>query len=564
MKKRIRWRGLLVFLALAVILFAAFYFFIEYFLEKEIEKRATLAVGAKVELDDLDLGILPLGVTLTGLRVTNPDKPMTNAVDIKEVGCNLDGHMLFWSKVIIDEMTVDGIRLNTPRKTSGAITSAEVTAKKTKREEPIFPQLKKIPTVKEILEKEELNSLKLIEAVRDDINNKQDQWQKIITQFSDKKKLNEYKQKLGKMLSLPKGDLMGIFDRAKEVEEIRSEISSDVMKIKSARTSLDKDLKLLRKRVKEAEAAPQQDIDRLRKKYTLSAQGVANISRLLFGEAIADRTKTALRWYGKIKPFLEKEKETKEEKPTQEKAVSHSGKKNIPDFLIRTAQISSLETPIGTLSGKIQNITPDQNILGLPLLFKFSGGEINNIRSVEIDGGLDHIIPSRTKDVLNYRLDGYQLRNVTLSDKAQKAISLEKGTLNLDLQAKLTGDNLIADLKADLSSSKVSLKEYDKSNTIAKLMDSALSDISQFTLNARISGTIDDYHVRLTSDLDRILSKAVGQQAEKMAAQLEKELQATIVEKTRGPMDNLRKSLGGLEAIDRDLADRLKLASGLL
>lgn len=564
MKRGIIRRGVLIFLACVVILFVGFYFFIDIFLEKEIEKRATHAVGAKVELDDLDLGILPLGMTIDGLQVTNPDKPMTNAVAIKKMGFSLNGLMLFSGKVIIEEMTADGIRLNSPRKTSGAITPKEIPAKEAKSKRPLFPQLKKIPSVKEVLEKEDLNSLKLIEAVRSDINTKQDQWQKTIAEFSDKKKLNEYKARLKKVMSLPKGDLTAILDRAKEAEKIRREISEDMKKIKSARTNLDKDLKLLRKRVNEAEAAPQQDIDRLKEKYTFSANGMANISGLLFGEAIGDRVETALRWYGKIKPFLEKETKPQKEKPGQEKAVTLPSRKGIPDFLIRTARISSLETPFGKISGKIENITPEQQVLGQPLRFNFSGAEIKNIRSVIIDGGLDHTVPSKAKDVFNYRLEGYQLHDVALSDAASQAISLQKGLLNIGLQANIAGDNLTADLKADLNSAEIALKEYDTSNTLAKLMDSALSDISQVALNAKITGTVDDYHIRLTSDLDKILGKAVGQQANKLAAELEKELQAAIREKTREPMNNLRKSLGGLETIDNDLANRLKMAGGLL
>jgi len=564
MKTGIIRRGVFIFLACAVILFVVFYFFIDIFLEKEIEKWATRAVGAKVELDDLDLDIFPLGMTIDGLQITNPDKPMTNAVAIKKMGCSLNGLMLFSGKVIIEEMTADGIRLNTPRKTSGAITPKEVPAKEAKSKRQLFPQLKKIPSLKEVLEKEDLNSLKLIEAVHSDLNTKQDQWQKTIAEFSDKKKLNEYKAQLKKVMSLPKGDLTAILDRAKEAEKIRREISEDMKKIKSARTNLEKDLKLLRRRVKEAEAAPQQDIDRLKEKYSLSAKGVSNISGLLFGEAIGDRVETALRWYKKIKPFLEKGTKQQQEKPDQEKAATLPGRKKIPDFLIRTARISSLVTPFGKISGKIENITPEQQVLGQPLRFNFSGAEIKNIRSVILDGGLDHTVPSKAKDIFNYRLEGYQLHDVTLSDAASQEISLHKGLLNFGLQANVIGDNLTADLKADLNSGEISLKEYDKSNTLAKLMDSALSDISQFTLNAKITGTVDDYHIRLTSDLDRILSNAIGQQANKLAEELEGELQSAIREKTREPMNNLRKSWGNLEAIDSDLADRLKLAGGLL
>ena len=108
MKMWIRWQGLAVFLGV-VIIFSLFWFLlIDGLVERMIEKSGTKAVGAKVELDKADLSIFPAGLKLIRLQIANPDKPMTNAVEIGQINLSLETLNLLRRKIIIKEMTADG------------------------------------------------------------------------------------------------------------------------------------------------------------------------------------------------------------------------------------------------------------------------------------------------------------------------------------------------------------------------------------------------------------------------------------------------------------------------
>ena len=123
MKKWIRWQGLGAFVIVMIIVFGFWYLFIDGIIERAIEKQATQAVGAKVELESADLTLFPAGLNVSHLQLTNPDDPMKNAVEISRINLSLEVAHLLHRKIIIKEVVLDGIQLNTPRKTSGALVS---------------------------------------------------------------------------------------------------------------------------------------------------------------------------------------------------------------------------------------------------------------------------------------------------------------------------------------------------------------------------------------------------------------------------------------------------------
>ena len=133
--------------------------------ERGIETIGTKLVGATVELGAADVSFFPLGIELKRLEVTNPDEPMRNAVEAARIAFGMEALQLLRRKVIIDEMTVDGVRFNTERKTSGAIVKqAEQKKPETAASSFSLPALD-LPSARDILAKEDLESLKAITAV---------------------------------------------------------------------------------------------------------------------------------------------------------------------------------------------------------------------------------------------------------------------------------------------------------------------------------------------------------------------------------------------------------------
>ncbi|MBA3965403.1 MAG: hypothetical protein H0X47_06470 [Nitrospirales bacterium] len=163
-----------------------------------IEGAGTEAVGAKVELDAADLSLFPAGLSLTRLQVTNPKMPMTNAVEVANLTMGLDGLNLLRRKIIVEEMALEGVRLATPRATSGAVRpGSEVSAE---GEESgmfslAFPALD-VPEVKNILEKEDLEIIRLIDTLKADMQREQEAWESRLNQLPGKAQLAQYKERV--------------------------------------------------------------------------------------------------------------------------------------------------------------------------------------------------------------------------------------------------------------------------------------------------------------------------------------------------------------------------------
>ena len=121
MKKWFRWWGVGVFAVLVLVLAAGWLLLADRIVKSALESAGSRAIGARVDIRKADLSLFPAGLTLNGLQVTNPQQPMRNAVEASRIAMTLDAAMLLRRKILIEEMTVDGILLDTPRKRSGAI-----------------------------------------------------------------------------------------------------------------------------------------------------------------------------------------------------------------------------------------------------------------------------------------------------------------------------------------------------------------------------------------------------------------------------------------------------------
>ena len=121
MKKWIRLKGLIVFVAAVVVIVLVWMLLVDTVVRRTIETAGTRAVGARVDLARADLSLFPAGLSLSGLAITNPDAPMQNAVEIAHMKMDLEAGYLIRRKVIINEVVVEGLRFNTKRRRSGAV-----------------------------------------------------------------------------------------------------------------------------------------------------------------------------------------------------------------------------------------------------------------------------------------------------------------------------------------------------------------------------------------------------------------------------------------------------------
>lgn len=567
MGKWIRWWGLGVFVVVLGLMVAVWMLCVDRWIKGLIEDVGTQAVGAKVELDAAEVTLVPAGLALTRLQVTDPKAPMTNAVEVARIRMGLDSLNLLGRKVIIEEMTVDGVRLGTPRTVSGAVVPTPPPRPEIEPS-PRFtiplPSLE-VPDVKKILAEEDLETIRLIESLNDDMTREREAWEKRLKELPGKEQVTGYRERIDAITKARKGGLEGVLGGVEEAQALKQDIEREIDSLRQARTEFENTLSLLRTRLKEVQTAPPRDIQRLQAKYNLSPQGLANVSQALLGPEIGNWVRTGTEWYERLKPFLIRARAAGAERTTADVQKPLRGKgvdvvfqevDPLPDFLARTAKVSvSLE--MGDLAGTIQNMTGDQPTLGKPMTFRFSGDRLTGVKSVSLDGTMNHVVPEDPQTLLDLQARGYILDHVLVSRDDRWPLVLKTGLGDVNMQVELKGRDLIASGAADLKNLQLSAGQPDDANRLTLALSSAVRDISQLSIQAHVKGTPEQYVVRVSSDLDRLVQDAVGKIVSDLAATFGADLQAALSKKIAEPMRQLQSRLSGLESISGELTNRL-------
>jgi uncharacterized protein (TIGR03545 family) len=385
---------------------------------------------------------------------------------------------------------------------------------------------------------------------------------------SDKAKLDDYKRRADEIKKSSKGGIDTLLGNVGEAVQLRKDVMADLDKVKGARHDLAKDIQALKRRVDEVAAAPQADLKRLKEKYALSAGGMANVAAALFGGEIGRWAKTSAVWYERLQPMMASASTSsgpEQVKPLRRKGidVKFRERQPVPDFLVRTARVSA-EIPAGVLVGQVRQITTDQDVLGSPTTFEFTGDKLQQLRSVALRGEINRVQPDRPRDTVTLNAEGYALQRTVLSDNPKWPVVLDGASADVDLKAVVASGALDATIDSQLGGVRFSSGDHKPEGRVAEAIASALADVKAFHLGATVTGTTQNPDVKVTSDLDSVLKSAVGKMMAEQAARLEADLKAAIAEKVNGPMEDLKKQLAGYGELGQALASRSDALNALL
>lgn len=568
MKKWIR-RGILVFLVFVVLVAVFWFVFADYLVKRGIEKAGSRIVGAKVELAEADLTLIPFGVGLKKLQVTNPDEPMRNMFEIEHIRLAMEIGYLLQRKVVGEEMTIDGVRFDTPRKVSGQLMDKPSKQEKNGRKETGSFSIPKLSftDVESVLKKEKLQTLIEAEQLKKDIQAEQENYKNLLKTLPDKKKLEGYKARLKSM----KGgkSLDSILGASSELKTVKKDIENDLNLLKQAEDALKGKIVAYKVRLKQLKKMPKRDLRRLKKKYSLSSQGVGNMTRLLFGPKYSGWATKGLSLYKKLKPYMEKSdfstKEIGGQPSAQGKSKELESKEysSIPDVLIRIARVSLLLNA-GTIKGEVKNVSSDQVVYGKPITFVFSGEELQNIDKLNVEGMLDRTVYHKAMDKITGNCKGYHFVNTSISDDPDLPVIMKNALADFQLDINIKNQSIESKLISNLNSVSFETVGQEDNDPLKSAMSEALSKISKFRIEAGLKGTLEKNDITIKSDIDQVLGNAMRNVVKKQAKAFEQKLKQQIGEKTDGILEGLDSNLAGFGSIDKELGERLDFGDGLL
>ncbi len=565
--KFFRWQGLVAFLILGGLAFGFFRFFLDGMIESAIEGEGSKAAQTEIGLAGLSTSLLAQSLAIGGLDVANPDNPGENIVEAEAIRVNLDAVKGLRRKVVIDDMTVEGLRFN--QKRPAPAKSFKRPDKKAQTAEPGSPgeaataapasglsviDRVDIPSPADILKKEPLETLEAAARAQTELERLKTKWEeKLKTELDPavledtRRKIEDLKKKAGKL-----SDLTQLPAITQEVQSLKAEIEGHIDKVPHLKEELRRDVQEATRLAAELKDLPLKDYQRLKKKYSLDLAGGSNLVGALIGSEVKGYLDRAVRYYRLASPYLNRGGSPREEEVRYERGkgvfVKFPEAEPFPDFLLRHAKLSMnlLDTPI---EGELNDLSDNQKVYGKPAALRFFSGKTDRFDNFSLKTRLDRT-QAIAKDSLELAAAGVRLKDV----RAGEGVTLEEGRVDLKSSIDIVNENEIKGMAAaDFGALTLSLPRKE-GNEIWNAMAGAIASVDRFSVRVGIAGTLGDYKLDIESDLDEILRKALGQAVSDQLKKFESALRQAIDEKAKGALAGVGGPLAGLQDFGKVLS----------
>lgn len=519
MKNWIRWWGLGVFLAIALL----WWLLIDVVIKFAIETVATEINGAKVELASVDFRLLPTQLTLHQLQITNPSLPMENVFESSKIDLELDSYRLLRRQFIVEQMALNGLQMNTARTSSGAINGRLLSKKGLFNSDKLdiadtIPGLS-LPDTDALLAEEKQHLQQQVDEMSNDLKALESQWQTRIDELPDDEKIAAYKQRWEILKE------KGWAEKLQGIRQLQKDIGKDLSLISSLDKQLKKDVLTVQQHIQNAKQLPAEEADRLLAKVGFSGNTKAITEAILSGQLkqwlqqgmsivaglsggmISNEPPAPARGEGQWLHFTEAQP--------------------MPDTLIRNADINGQLKLAGQaidFQGNAQDFSHQPQRWHKPAQFTLNGTAKTG-GEFYAEGLIDH--RAAANDDIVFSVKNLSIEQLTLADNKTLSLDMLAGTANIEGEFSLQGNNI--NLQTSSQFKQVNLQADSRSSSKANdIIVEALSSTNDFTLAVGLSGTATNPQFSFNSDMDKLLGKALNNEIKKQSAGLKDQLQKKI------------------------------------
>lgn len=555
--KWIRWKALLPLTVLLALIVGLSILFLDPAVRRGVESAGTEAVGAKVDLASAHVAIRDGVVTLRGLAVTDPGKPMTNLFEAEELVFAVGIVPALERKVVIDTMAVRGLRFGTARRTSGALPAGPSGANEgpgaVRRAVEEWRSRVQVPPIALSTLTQSVNvdaisadSLATLRAARVAYAYVDTARAALLAdlQALDPRPTIDSAEALVNRLRSASLRTLGIGGVRQAVTDVRRTVVAlsqldDRLRAFQAETRTN--AKGLTQRLEAIPAARQADYDYARSLLRLPTFDIPAIGPQLFSPIFADKVAEVMYWAqlaeGYLPPGLERQFRSG---PSRVRAsgtdVLFPKAMVYPAFLTRLAELSLAIGGEGAAAGayaaRIEGLTTEPAVYGAPTRFALSRTEGRaGPRDVRITGSLDHR-RAPVRDSLDARFTGMDLPKVTLQGIGAH---LDLGAGYSELQLSRTGDELDGRWlwrATRISWTRDTLSQPRATSAALRLVEDALwravSRLDSVEVEARFDGPLSSPRLRIRSNIASAVGNALRDQLGEEVRRAEQQVRARV------------------------------------
>lgn len=539
MKKYLRWQGAVGFLAV-IALFAAFiYVFAGSLIKLSIEKGGSWYLGAEVNLAQASVDWSPVTLTLNKLEVTDANEPEFNLVEFNNAEIKLDVWQYLIGKTIINNLELTGLAFHTKRSSPGKVYLESEADKPSEEdsEDPTSDKELSLPSVEDILAKEELITPEKAKALKTTYQTEQEKLKQIKDTLPNKEALAEYKAKINEITSKKVKTPADLIELKEALDVVKDKIKQDKALVKQAKEQFAESKENIQTAIKELKDAPGQDWDKVKNKYQLDSFEADDIAHILFGEAGREYYGYAEKVYQQLKPLLDKDSQAEDEAPANPalgQFVHFTEQDPLPSWLVKAAQVEIL-TSQGKLLADIKELNNQHWLRDLPTQVHLASTQKDKAK-VRAD-----LTFYKTQDANILSQGDWDVSNLKVSSDKQaskKKFSVQQTNLassgSYKIEPKQKYSHLTSQIKLNLTNSQFSsstnsgwqqdvITQLNRKDAIpvkiqlsGKLtnpdwqIDSGISQIVKDTMKAKVDDKLDQYKAKLNTKLNEQVQQSLN------------------------------------------------------
>ncbi len=545
-------KAVMILIGFLLIIGLTCFFWGNSFITWAIENTLQAITGTKADIDGFRLNPFDLSVRIESIQITNPADTWKNIIDTKKISFKLAPGPLFEGKTVIDEIVLEDLTFNTKRRTDGKLKKKVSPKTAEKKQSLLHKTIATMPILKPETIAENLDLEKITasyefktdlsaDRIKSELTTYQKKWDANLDELNlTKVELKRLDDKIAQLKKTKPNNLLELKDQLDSIGEIRDSAQKIRTKLKATDEQFRQDNQSLEDAVKSLKNEAEADYQALLALAKLPDFGGINYAEALLGKTILNYSTTIINLINDLQKSLPAKVENPPKaKPTRNgQNIVFPGRKTYPRFLIKKVAVSGKGTPDSSMDGFyakgiISGIASEPPIYGLPLTAAVFA-QTSNQASLRLDGQLNHTSPA-FDDRINLKLKDLPLPQVNLGDNEHLPSKILAGKAEIDAMAQMAPDFIslqvlitAANLKADFSGKK------EPDDLISAIVRNTLANLNQVTVNYQLEQTDDQLEMKISSNLNRMISdrvqEAVGEKVTGFTNELKAKVDAKLLE----------------------------------
>lgn len=553
--KLIRWWGLASFVALLILFSLAWYLLAPGIIASSIEKTGSEALGAQLEIGEVELSLFPVSVEINQLAATDPDQPMQNLFESEKIVFSIDSEALLWKKIVIDELQISGIKTATARERSGALPGGRKSTQAIQQLGEIkLPEVTQ-ETINSMLEEADLITLKRIQTLKQTQQRLTQEWREDLDKKALEERINTLRSTYKKLSERAKENKLNLLKDRKEWKKLKKSIDTERQRLASLSNKLKQDKATLGTQLKQVKQGPKDDLNAIMQRLGV-AGGVDGLLDRYLGPQYTPWVKKLLSIVKQVKPANSSQE--------QQQGAIEVGKKvyftdnNIfPEVLIKKVILNGKDSN-WQLDGKGANLAYLPWLSQQPALLNLSA-KGSGEASMKLSSNWSS--PNQMLTKLNSQVDNWAIKSMPLMQTQEGAWLLNSGRLSATINTQLTLDNI--DFKMALNINKPALQAPENINDWQQTLAQSINNEPQINLVLEANGDINQPQITIKSNIEKLFQNAIGEKVKQKAEKLKEKVRTSLNQKI-GDISGLENSGPDFNQWESQVGENDKMLQGLL